>query len=213
MESQILKSDETRHAITSDESEFELVLRRDNIEDPKQLKNFIKSCEFIIRKSPEYKDWVTYIHEALQLYKCEITGEMHVHTACDVHHHPVALYTIVKGVINKNIAEETPFSSYDICSEVIQLHYDLKVPFVVLLKSMHQKFHNGFLKIPIELVHGDLRFFIDNFREYIEDDDVDLIYERLNTTFNNCGWGRKYKWSKENYIATEMDSDHEEPES
>ena len=213
METQLLKSDETRHAITSDESEFELVLTRDNIEDPKQLKAFIKSCELLIRKSPEYKDWVSYIHEVLELYRCEITGEMHFQATCDVHHHPVALFTIVKGVINKHISEEKSFSSFDICAEVLQLHYDLKVPFVVLLKSMHEKFHNGFLKIPIELVHGDLRYFIDNFRDYIEEDDVDVIYERLNTTFKNCGWNGKYKWSDENYIAVESDSPHEHTSS
>jgi hypothetical protein len=210
METQILIADQDNHIISANKSEFELSLKRSNIEDPKKMKAFIKTCEAMIRKSPEYSDWRDFIHEVLQLYKCEITGELHVHATCDIHHHPVSLYVITKGVINKYISEEIPFSSYDICSDVIQLHYDLKVPFVVLLKSMHEKFHNGFLKIPIELTHGDLRHFIDNYRDYIDDDDIDVIYERLNTTFKNCGWGNKYKWSKETYIVSDLDVEESE---
>jgi hypothetical protein len=85
----------------------------------------------------------------------------------------------------------------------MKLHYDLKVPFVVLLKSMHEKFHNGFLKIPINLVHGDLRYFIDNYKEFLEDDDVEIIYDRLSVNFENCGWANKYNWNNNKYIILE----------
>lgn len=203
MESMTSVFSSNNEVISNSENEYVLPLRINDISDPKEMKRFIKSCELLIRRSPEYHIWTDYIRETLGFVRCQITDELHYQTQTDIHHHPISLYNITKGVINKKIYDQIPFNSFDICSDIMKLHYDLKVPFVVLLKSMHEKFHNGFLKIPINLAHGDLRYFIDNYKEFLEDDDIEIIYDRLSVNFENCGWNNNYNWNNNKYIKNE----------
>ena len=173
---------------------YTLSLRRDDFDNEKELNGFIKACERIIRVSPEYRIWTEYIREVLGHHMCEITGEVHSQTTVDIHHHPFSLYTIVKAIILEKINSKKPFCSYDISSSVIQLHYDMRAPFVLLIRSLHDKFHNGFLQIPMELVQGDYRFLIENYISYLEDEEAETITGRLSVTKDNCGWTNGYKW-------------------
>lgn len=173
---------------------YTLSLRRNDFSNEKELFSFIKSCERIIRCSPEYRVWTEYIREVLGYYTCEITGEMHSQTCVDIHHHPFSLFSIVKAMILEKINSKKDFCSYDISSSVIQLHYDMRAPFVLLVHSLHDKFHNGFLQLPMELVHGDYRYLVENYISYLDDNEAELITTRLSVTRQNCGWTSGYKW-------------------
>lgn len=173
---------------------YTLSLRRKDFDGEKELNIFIKACEGIIRKSPEYKIWTEYIREVLGHHVCEITGEMHSQTTVDIHHHPFSLYSIVKVIILEKITSGKSFCSYDISSDVIQLHYDMRSPFVLLIRSLHDKFHNGFLQLPMNLVHGDYKYLVENYMTYLEDEEADLITSRLCITEENCGWTKGYRW-------------------
>ncbi len=173
---------------------YTLSLRRDDFDNEKELSSFIKSCERIIRTSPEYKLWTEYIREVLGYHVCQLTGEMHAQTTVDIHHHPWSLYSIVKVIIIEKIVNKKSFCSYDISSDVIQLHYDMKAPFVLLLRSLHDKFHNGFLQIPMELVHGDSKFLVERYISYLDDEEAELISNRMTVNKENCGWIKGYRW-------------------
>lgn len=173
---------------------YTLSLRRDDFDGEKELSVFIKACERIIRQSPEYRIWTEYIREVMGHHVCEITGEMHSQTTVDIHHHPFSLYSIVKVIILEKMANKKSFCSYDISCDVIQLHYDMRASFVLLCRSLHDKFHNGFLQIPIELVHGEYRYLVEHYMSYLEDEEAELITNRLTITRANCGWTDGYKW-------------------
>jgi len=158
--------------LSSPNAPYTLSLRRTDFSDEKEMEKFVKSCEKIIRMSPEYRIWTDYIRSVLGFHRCEITGEMHQETSVDIHHHPYSLYAITKAVILRSEASGKEFCSYDISSEVIQLHYDMRVPFCLLVSSLHEKYHNGALQIPMDLVHGDIQYFIDNYLTFLDDDAV-----------------------------------------
>ena len=103
------------------------------------------------------------------------------------------------ALVNKFIETEEEFCTFDIAHEAIKLHFQNKIGYVTLIKTMHEKFHNGKLGIPMNLIKGDYRYFINTFKKYIDETDMETIEDRLATTEHNCSW------SKDNYpVAAEM---------
>jgi hypothetical protein len=197
-------SDEENKVLSSDVSPYVLGLRRDNIEQEKEFNKFIRSCESLIRQSPEYKLWVEYIRATYNCHVCSLTGEQNHETRIDIHHHPFSLYSITKGVINKCIVNEDSFCSFDISTKVIELHYENRVGYIPIVRSLHEKFHNGFLQIPIEFIKGDWNFLHDNYLDYLSDDDTDVIKARMNINTKNCEWYNNV-WKKNYYEPNSED--------
>jgi len=187
-------SSEEENTLVSSVVNFKLPLRIDDFADEKEIERFIKSCERLVRNSPEYKLWISYIRDVLQMECCRITGENMNETSVDIHHHPFTLYSIIKALLYKKLGNDEKFCSFDIAIECIELHFQMKVPFVPLVSSLHEKFHNGFLKIPMELVYGSIDYLIDNLFPYLDEEDKIIIQERLSINKYNCGWTEGYKW-------------------
>lgn len=183
-----VKSNVEKLELYSDGYPFNLPLRITTFEDDSLYTKFIKNVEKTIRGSIEYKLWTDYLKDVLGVQTCFITNERMDQVKIDIHHHIPSLYTMVKGVLNKKIKNNEEFCSFDISTEVIELHYKNRVGYVALIKSMHEKFHNGFLKIPISLVKGDYQWFIREFSEYLDQEDLDIINERLSITEGNQEW-------------------------
>lgn len=183
--------------LSAEEFPYTLKLKRDSFENEKDLSKFIRSCERIIRTCPEYKIWTEYVREVLGFHSCSLTGELHYQTNVDIHHHPISLYTYVLGVCLEKINKGLDFDSFDICHIVLKNHYEMKVPFICLLKSYHDKFHNGALELPMEFVHGDYKHFMETYSSYLEEDVLETINERLRVNKENCGWYIKIITPKE----------------
>lgn len=179
----------------SDSYPFRLSLRVSNFENEASYKKFIKNCEMTIRRSIEYKLWRNYIVDVLQINECMITGECMEDVTIEVHHHIPSLFSLVAALVNKHIEKNEEFCTFDICQQAIELHFKNKIGYTTLLKSMHEKFHNGRLTIPIGFVKGDYKFFLKEFSKYLDEDELDKIDYRLATNESNC------TWSRDNYPA------------
>jgi len=190
----ITSSTDEENTIVSSVVTFKLPLRIDDFPTDKEFERFIKSCERIVRMSPEYKLWTSYVRDVLHMECCKITGESINETSVDIHHHPFSLYSIVKGLIYEKLGADEKFCSFDIATECIELHFQMKVPFVSLVSSLHEKFHNGFLKIPMEIVYGKSDYLMDRLFKYLDEEDKATIVERLSINKDNCGWKEGYKW-------------------
>lgn len=194
---QILGDLET-HTLSSNGFQYDLPLRRQDIAEEKELKRFIKSCEGMIRHSVEYRSWTDFIKEILGYYSCAITGEVSSQVTTDIHHHPISLYAITKTIIMDKMSSSVPFCSFDIAQAVIELHFQNQVGFVCLARTMHEKFHNGYLSIPMELVQGDFKSIL--FQYKFDEEDLEIIQGRLEITKENCGWENgQYTWSRNEY--------------
>ncbi len=185
-----IKSNVENLELYSDAYPFRLPLRIKNFENDSDYKKFIKSCEKLIRGSIEYKAWRNYIVDVLGINTCMITNERMDEVTVEVHHHIPSLYTITKAILNEKIEKEEEFSTFDICIKVIELHYSNKIGYTTLIKSLHEKFHNGFLHIPINFVRGDYKYFLSKYLQYLDEEDIDVINSRLTVTESNCGWSR-----------------------
>jgi hypothetical protein len=174
----------------SDNYPLTLPLRISNFENEAHFKKFILNCELLIRRSNEYSSWRNYIIEILGLNTCHITEEHVSEVAVDVHHHIPSLFAIVSGVINRKINNDESFCSFDIAMDVIKLHFENRIGYTILIKSMHEKFHNGCLDIPINLIHGNYNYFIQNYGGYLDNEQLEKVNQRLRVTRNTVSWAR-----------------------
>ena len=180
----------------SDQYPFSLPLRITSFENEKTYVAFIKNCEKLIRGSSEFKLWRDYIRDVLHVTTCSITNEIMGEVSISIHHHIPDLFTLVKALINRKLASETPFSTFDICLEAIELHFNNHVGYTPLIESLHEKFHNGYLRIPIEYIRGDYQYFIDNLMSYLDDDDVSKLMDRTAVHIQDVP---SYSWSRDDY--------------
>jgi hypothetical protein len=167
-----------------------LPLRVTNFENEAHFKKFIKNCELLVRRSNEYSSWRNYIIEILGLNTCHITEEHISEVTVEVHHHIPSLFSVVSGVINRKINSQESFCSFEVAMEVIQLHFENRIGYTVLIRSMHEKFHNGCLAIPINLIHGNYNYFIQHYGGYLENDELEKINQRLQVTETTVNWTR-----------------------
>ena len=178
----------------SDNYPFRLSLRIRNFENETDYKKFLRNCEKIVRGSLEYKAWRDYIIDVLQINTCMVTDEKMDEVSIEVHHHIPSLFVIVKALTNRKLESEKEFSTFDIALETIELHFANKVGYLTLLRSMHEKLHNSYLRVPISLTRGDYQYFVREFSKHLEDEDLDIINSRMAVNESNCNW------SRENYL-------------
>ena len=191
--------------LSSEDSPYELTLRRNDFPEEKNMNQFIKKVEAIVRKSPEYKDWTSYIKDVLGHYSCELTGEMAAQVTVEIHHHPISLFIITKAMIVQYINSDKGFCSFDIAQDVINLHYENRIGYIPLVKTLHEKFHNGFLLLPMELVKGDWKHITQQYEH--DDADLEIIQTRLAINFSNCGWiAGQYYWSNNEELKSAQES-------
>lgn len=185
-----LSSDDD-NTLSSSNVPYTLSLRIDSIESDKELTKFIKSCEKLVRLSAEYKLWLNYLHEVLNVNNCQVTGESDTEVSSEIHHHPISLYVYIKGIILKMLNDKQKFCSFDVAIKCMEEHFKLNVPFVYLLKSYHEKFHNGFMQIPRELINGNHIYFMSTYGIYLDEDEQAKINDYMTITKENCGWDIK----------------------
>jgi len=191
MPDEVIKSNVENLELFSDTHPFRLSLRITSFESEADFNKFIKSVESTVRRSIEYKMWKQYIIEVLGITTCMITQEKMDECTIEVHHHIPSLYLAVKALVNKKISNHEEFSTFDIALETIELHFANKIGYVTLLKSMHEKFHNGYLPIPKEYIKGDYMSFLNEYSKYLDDEDLENINLRLATYETDCDWSAK----------------------
>lgn len=181
-----------------------LELETYEFDDHKHYKKFVNVTKSIIRKTVEYNTWVNYIKYSLGYNYCSFTREVSSEVTIDLHHHPISLENIVRMVIDKMLITEGKVTTLDVAKHVLKLHYDNNVGYILLARTIHEKFHNGFLKIPIEFVHGNWTYLLENYpvdeeiRETI-DKYVSVKLEDVKEEYGERG----YTWSRDNYVITE----------
>ena len=133
----------------------------------------------MVRGSLEFKHWRNYLIDVLGINECILTKEVLAECSVEIHHHIPSLFILVKALLNKKLEANEEFSTFDIAIETIELHFKNQIGYAPLVSSAHEKFHNGFLKIPIELIRGNYIEFIKEYSKYLDDDDLDTINERM----------------------------------
>ena len=195
-----IHSDVKNLELYSDDYPFKLSLRIRNFTDESSYLKFVRNCEKLFRGSLECKLWKDYILDVLQFNTCMVTNEKMGEVGIEVHHHVPSLFVLIKTLINECIENNKDFSTFDICLKAIEVHFSNMIGYVCLVSSMHEKFTNGYLDIPMDIVKGNYKEFLNQYTKYISEDDFDEINKRLAVNLENC---RHTIWKRDEYPVLE----------
>ena len=159
--------------------EFSLTMYLDEDVEPKFFVRFIKKVEQLVRRNPDYQDYVEHLREEKGLDACAYLGKVDVNKA-EIHlHHCISnLYTICVTVCNRLMAEKKKVNSFILADEVIKLHMADKVALVPLTATMHELAHAGKIKIPKAVIYGNYRAYYEEHKNFMDEHELQL-YEDI----------------------------------
>ena len=149
-----------------------------DLEDEKQLKKYYKNIEQEIRSSFEYRQMIKYLKDYMGMDSCsfiQVSSKDNFNIRIEIHHYPFSLYDIVTIVYAKRIYYQEPIDVELVAKEVTLLHYKLLVGLIPLSKTVHQLTHAGKLFIPIQNVLGRYELFIDFYKPFCSEEQLDTI--------------------------------------
>lgn len=150
-----------------------------DIYDPKDFEKYIRDVEKCVRNSFEYKQFIEYLHDYMDLNDClfikEATRSGESNVKIEIHHTPFTLYDIVNIVFNKRNYYKDSLDIPMVSKEVMMLHYLLVVGLCPLSKTAHELVHNGYLFVPLEAILGNWRRFMDMYKDFMEPEHKDVI--------------------------------------
>ena len=141
----------------------------------------ISYIEKLIRKSLEYKRYIGYLRQELNLNTCSLLPGLDARDAkisLEFHHYPLNLFEITQAVVNKKISElddDQTISCFEIADIVMQEHYKNKIGLVPLSASLHKMAHNKAILIPFDKIYGNYENFLSEYDQHIPEE----IKERI----------------------------------
>ena len=154
------------------------------LNNAKDKVKFIKRCERTIRSSMEYRDYISYLKEYVDMNHCAFFNNVEngngnrVHI--EIHHEPFTLYDITNVVLNRFLKDGIPLNELYIADEVMKLHYENMVGLIPLSKSLHQMVHfSDNIVIPFNLIYGNYRKFMDEYADYFDYDGDTSILDKF----------------------------------
>ena len=161
-----------------EEMQYSVIFR-----NAKDKDKFIKRTEQIIRSSMEYRDYIVFLRENVDMTKCAffnaVSNEQGKRIRIEIHHAPFTLYDYVKAVVERFESEGLPLNDLLIANEVMELHYNNQVGLIPLSKTIHEMVHNSDkIPIPLNMIYGDYRSFLAS-DKYSSLEQIDYLYDKL----------------------------------
>lgn len=223
-EKQAFVNDEKKVEFDITVSDFDQSTSR--ISDAEDLdEKTIMYIEKQIRGSHEYRAYVKYLKEELDLTKCALLPSIDVKAtpvSLEFHHFPYTLFDIT-GIVGRSMVgeagDDASVSTLDIAERVMREHFENHVGLVPLTETLHQMAHSGAVSIPFDKINGNFRAFSERYRDFIEPDFLDRIeaLEKYNGS-EEAAESNRFKLEKRianynvKYEEKEGDSDVQEAE-
>lgn len=143
----------------------------------------IKQIETIIRRSLEYKEYIKFLKDEIDMSQCSffnnVTNKNGRRISIEIHHEPFTLFDIVNIVVNKWIDDDMDLNPLIIAEEVMKLHYQNKVGLIPLSVTVHQLVHDGKLCVPLQNVYGNYINFVEEYGNYIGESLKTVLHTKL----------------------------------
>lgn len=177
-----LYNDEKITKFDIDVSEFDpSVAQLDLIED--LTEKIIGYIEREVRSSFEYRKYINYLKNELDLTKCSLLPGIDCSNGAaslEFHHYPMNLYEICETIgkqMIESLSEDEKISCFEISEKVMEEHYKGTIGLIPLTKTLHDMAHNKTIIVPISKVHGNYKEFLKKYNSYIDQDIKDRIQE------------------------------------
>jgi len=145
--------------------------------------NLIKTVERIVRRSLEYKQYIKFLKDEIDMTCCSffenVSSKNNTSIGIEIHHEPFTLFDITQIVVEKFIDEDRELNPLLISDEVMKLHYKDMVGLIPLSTTPHQLVHDGKLFIPLQNVYGDYVKFLKEYAQYIPSEINNMLEMKL----------------------------------
>lgn len=142
------------------------------LEDDKEYEHFIKDIETQVRRSFEYRKFIAFIRDYMQMNQCAfISGVSNQETfdiKIEIHHYPFSLHDIVDIVVKKRQYYAESLEVQMVAKEVMICHYKLIIGLISLSETVHELTHASRLFIPSDKVVGRYNLFVDYYKPFID---------------------------------------------
>ena len=181
----ITKIDETVKEETITIDEFEKLeypyIKREDIND-----KLIKRIERIIRSSIEYKEYIKFLKEELDLNYCSFFSNVNWDdVTIEMHHSLFTLYDITVIVLNKQLINNINVTVWDVADEVMLIHYRNIIALTPLSTTVHELVHTGDVFVPLQMQYGDWITFWNEYKNYMTSDQINHMKNILKSS-NEC---------------------------
>ena len=150
-----------------------------NIISEKDKMKTVKTCERMIRSSLEYKEYIRFLKDYIDMTRCSFFGnskmDRYSKFKVEIHHSPFTLYDITMTVLLKHLDEYGEVNLFEVSEEVMKLHYQCRVGLIPLSTTVHKLVHEGMLFIPVQNVRGDWLLFYKEYETYMHQDMKDKL--------------------------------------
>jgi len=150
-----------------------------NLMDDKEYKKYIKDVKSVVRKSFEYRQFINYLRDNMDMDKCaflyKVSNSEGFDIKIEIHHYPFSLEDIVEIVVRKRQFYQEDMSVFMTAKEVMSLHYKMMVGLIPLSETVHELNHNHRIFIPIDKVMGRYRLFVDTYRQFITPEQIETL--------------------------------------
>ena len=170
-----------------------LIPRLPVITNDKQRVSLIKQCEGICRSAIEYADLVSYLRKYADMNECTFLNNFKAGSKrgmIEIHHSPFTLFDIVDIVIRRHEDVYHSIDDFDVCEEVLRLHYSGLVGLIPLSTTCHQLVHDDKLTVPLWCVYGRFVEFTKRYYDWIPDNTLAALMEDVKLS-------RKFKQNPE----------------
>ena len=155
---------------------------------PKHREKYIKTCEVVIRKSLEYKEYIKFLKENLDMSRCTVLKNLKNsngnHYRIEIHHEPFTLFDIVETVINKRIDLGESINPLMVADEVMELHYSGEIGLIPLTVTMHELTHKGRIFIPLQYIYQKYDAFCNEYEKYMNPSVIEKIEAKINLSLH-----------------------------
>ena len=146
----------------------------------------IKRIEKIIRTSFEYREYIQFLKEELDLNYCSFFSNVNWDDiTIEMHHSLFTLYDITAIVLNKQLINNTKVTVWDVAEEVMYIHYKNIIALTPLSKTVHDLVHTGDVFIPLQMQYGDWITFWKEYKTYMTSDQLSHM-KRIVKASNDC---------------------------
>ena len=145
----------------------------------KDFKKYLDDVEKTIRGSFEYKAFIAYLRENMDMNKCSFYQNVNnidtFKIKIEIHHEPITLYDMCIVVYNKRVAMHEDLDIEMVAKEVMYLHYMLYVGLIPLAETVHELVHNQYLFVPTTKVLGYYRNFVEAYKPYFLPEQLETL--------------------------------------
>ena len=144
-------------------------------------KSFLKKVEHTFRTSLEYKQML-FTHRDVELENsCLFLDDIDfTEKGLSLEfHHIITLYTLAEWttrLLLKNGCRN--ITTFEVCNKLAELHFEDKVPYVFLAKTMHEVQHSEQkykYEIPVKDIQGNYKALIEEYKEVLTENDKKLV--------------------------------------